>query len=733
MVVCSSSRARALLLGVSSLALMTSGFLSSASAQVVLDPITVLATKTPEKTSESLAAVSSVRQEQIQQLMPSKPSDLLFGIPGVTVQERADDPGTAVNIRGLQDFGRVAVVVDGARQNFQRTGHNADGVFYLDPEMIGGVDVVRGPVANIYGSGAIGGVVSYTTKDVDDILRPGQRWGVLTHGELGSNETQGFGSAFVATRANPKFEFMAGAVDRSKSNYKDADGNEIQNSGSRDWSGIVKATIRPAEDHKVKLGYIHYDTSYITGQSNPPTLTASVYDTGVTNDTATARYTYDRASDRLFNFDGSIYWNRTSTGQMKLEGALPGAPPAGGSGIGYVGESRNFTINTVGFDANNTSRFDTGPVRHAVTIGTDGFRDKVDTSGFGTVFTPSGERTVSGGFVQLKSNYSNWLEVIGALRYDHYGLDGGGTTTDGDRVSPKITVGITPVPGITPYVTYAEGYRAPTVTETLVAGLHPVFFAPFVFLPNPGLLPETGKNKEIGVNFRFDSIIRPGDSFRAKVNAYRNDVDNYIELQALNFGEVGGGGVTCTNVSLVFGFPSPPDCEQYQNISNARLTGFEFESMYDAGVWFVGLAGSHVKGKNTETGQPLAKIQPDSLTTTLGTRLLDRKLTLAVRWQAVAAKKLEDIPLSGANPVFPATGSFNLVNFYAGYEINPDMQAAFSIENLLNEEYSRYLTAYPSPATGQSPIGFPQPGITFKVSLKARFGDDFFKKGVATN
>ncbi|MGE3150039.1 MAG: TonB-dependent receptor plug domain-containing protein, partial [Pseudorhodoplanes sp.] len=160
---CWTRSASALLLGASTIALFTAS--SPARAQsTALDPITVLATKTEEKASESLSAVSALRQEQINQIMPKRISDLLYGIPGTYVQERGDEPGTSINIRGLQDFGRVAVVVDGARQNFQRTGHFANGQFYLDPEMLAGVDIVRGPVANIYGSGAIGGVASFRTK-----------------------------------------------------------------------------------------------------------------------------------------------------------------------------------------------------------------------------------------------------------------------------------------------------------------------------------------------------------------------------------------------------------------------------------------------------------------------------------------------------------------------------------------------------------------------------------------
>ena len=723
--------AHALLLGCSSLALLVSGAGSQVRAQsaVTLDPITVLATKTPERTTESLAAVSSVTQQQLDRTMATRPSDVLSGVPGVWFQERADDPGTAVNIRGLQDFGRVAVVIDGARQNFQRTGHNADGIFYLEPELLAGADVVRGPVANIYGSGAIGGVVSFRTKDVDDVLRSGQQWGVLTRGELGTNEWRGVGSTFLAARINPNAEVMFGFTARGQSDYKDGNGNVVPNTNSRMETQIAKLTVRPADGHQVKLSFINYDTRYTSGQpfigtSGPFTglQLSSIFDTKVNNRIATAGYTYSRPDDRVFDFEGKIYWSNTATDQTKTGGDL--TPPFG---IGRIGDVRNFTINTYGFDAHNNSRFDTGPVRHTLTIGGDAFRDYVDTSGFGVVFTPSGDRTVSGAFSQLKSNYGDWLEVITALRYDNYSLQGGGTSASGDRVSPKVTVGITPIRGVTPYVTYAEGYRAPAVTETLVSGIHPIFFAPFEFLPNPGLKPEIGKNKEAGLNLRFDDVLQRGDAFRGKANVYRNDVRDFIEFAPLATGATGQGGVTCTTVNPFGG----PACEQYQNITQARLEGYELESNYDAGLWFAGFNYSHVRGKNVLTGAPLAKIPPDIATTTLGVRFLDRKLTVALRWQAVGPKERADIPTSSGQPVFPPTSSYNLVNLYAGYEPNPDLLYSFSVENLLNEQYSRYLSSFPNPSGSGAPIAMPSPGITVRGAVKVRFSDEFFasKKG----
>lgn len=183
---------------------------------MTLDAITVVPSKTAEKVSDALAPASVVGKDDIQTRQPTRMSDLFYNIPGVWMQDRGDEPSTAVNIRGLQDFGRVAVTVDGARQNYQRTGHNANGSFYLDPELVSTIDVVRGPIANIYGSGAIGGVASFTTKDINDVVRPGERWGVDVGSMIGSNKLQGYGSAFGGVRVNPNVDLFAGGVYRTQ-------------------------------------------------------------------------------------------------------------------------------------------------------------------------------------------------------------------------------------------------------------------------------------------------------------------------------------------------------------------------------------------------------------------------------------------------------------------------------------------------------------------------------------
>lgn len=700
-----------------------------------LDTITAAATKTNERAIDALAPVSSISLDQIQGLQPNRLSDIFYAVPGVSFQERGDDPATVINVRGLQDFGRVAVVVDGARQNYQRTGHNANGSFFLDPELIGGVDVVRGPTANIYGSGAIGGLVSFRTKDINDVLRPGERWGVDLSGSYGSNNNRGLGSVFAGVRATPDVDIFGGAVYRTQGNYKDGNGTEIGNTGNRVEAGLLKLTVRPALGHEVKFGATFQDYQYNIGQMNTgPVATAaqralyqgsSVYASDVKNYTGTLTWNYSLPSDNLFDSHVSVYGNRTDQDQTKTYhystagAAYCGTGNFGNNISGCVGDKRGYVLNTVGFDANNTTRFNVGDWRNALTYGVDAFQDDVittDSRGNSNITTPSGIRTVSGGFIQLKQNYGTWFEAVSAIRYDRYDLESGKANSSGDRFSPKITLGVTPVAGFQPYVSYAEGYRAPSITETVISGAHatgggPAFFVCpdgtsglFCFLPNPNLRPEVGKNKEVGFNLKYDNIFSASDSFRGKINLFRNDVSDYIDLVA--------------STPVPTGFGSFSQFYQYQNIANARIQGFEAETMYDAGDWFIGVAGHYIQGKNVQTNIGLATITPRKVVKAGGVRLLDRTLILSAQWASYGANK--DVPTG----YVPSTG-YELVNLYMTYAATKDIVFSASIDNLLNQYYRPYaIPGSSTDGTTQNDVLWTSAGAgrVYKAGMKIHFG-----------
>ena len=674
---------------------------------VELDPITVVATRTAESWIDTLAGVTVRRSAQLETLMPERTADLFQGMPGTTAIQNANTSQTQINIRGLQDFGRVAVIVDGARQNFNQLGHAGAGGFFIEPGLIADVDVVRGPVSNIYGSGAIGGVVTMRTKDADDIIAPGQSWGVEATGEAAGNGFMGYGSVLGAAKVGKNVDLFIGGTYREADNYHDGNGDVVPDSGFDTWTGIAKATFRPVEFHEIKLTALNYDTQFTTSADANG---ATSYSTQAINRTVTASWNYQNPEDNLFDWRSSVYWNQVDQDQVKVSGS---SNPI----TGAVGDPRSFVIDTVGFDANNTSRFDAAGWNNAITFGGDYFEDKIDNTddyGFGEGYNPSGDRGVGGAFVQWKANYSTWLEAIAALRYDAYSLNSDDGGTSGERLSPKFTLGVTPWSWLTLYGTYAEGYRAPTVTEALVSGPHPLPFntggTMFYFLPNPGLEAEIGKTKEVGINIKKDDLFVTGDKLRAKLNYYQNDVENYIEL--VEFGD--STGTICPipgrpNTCFPYNW-GVPGYAQYQNVQEARLKGFEFEGTYDARKWFLGLAGQISEGEVTagaSAGQPLSSIQPDQITTTLGFRFLDERLTVAVRWTAVAAVTASDLP---TNSVFEPTDSFNLVSVYAGYQPNANTLWRLSVENLLDEQYTQYENFLPSA------------GLTVKAALTLRFG-----------
>ncbi len=680
-----SANLRLLLLASSALVATAGG---AAAAILNLDTITVLATRTEEKAIDSLAGVSIVSTEAIENLAPSRTGEIFAGLPSIYADQKADDPGVGLGIRGLQDFGRVAVVIDGARQNFQRSGHIASGLFYVDPELLSEVEVSRGPVSNIYGSGAIGGVASLTTKGIDDILTSTERYGAVIKGLAGTNDGELLGSFFGGVRPTDQFDFVFGGSFTHTDDYSDGHGDEVENTGSETASGLAKATFRPADGHTFKLGAVYYDTSYLSGQSGE----TAVYDNHVVNQTYTLAYAFNRPDMPLVDFAASAYWNGTKADQTVVE-------PLGLFGpddySGPVGTERTFDIATKGFDLHNTSRFDALGLSHALTLGGDFFRDNVTTDSTGdpgSALTPEGQRDVSGSFAQWQANYSTWLETITAVRYDAYKLDGDGDEASGHRLSPKFTLGITPVKGFTFYGTYAEGYRAPAITETLIDGFHPGDI--FKFIPNPDLKPEIGKTVEFGINAKYDSMLAEGDAFRLKADVFQNNVTDYIDLNFVN------NGPTSDCFFGMFG----PECYQYQNISSARLQSVELQATYDAGKWFSQVSGQHIDGKNLDTGERLTSTPPDQVALTLGARFFDNKLTVAPRWQHVFAATIPETDTSDAIPY----DAFDLVGLTVAYQPNQNVTGTLTLNNLFNVFYVPYLQ------------NLPAPGFSVKAALKVK-------------
>jgi hemoglobin/transferrin/lactoferrin receptor protein len=430
-------------------------------------------------------------------------------------------------------------------------------------------------------------------------------------------------------------------------------------------------------------------------------------------DTYTLGFTYASPDNPLIDFNSKVYYTTTETEQNQIEPILDPQP------------WRNFKIATTGFDVFNTSRVDSGTLAHKITYGIDAFHDEVtvdDPFSTAALFTPNGERTVWGGFIEDEVKVTSWLRAIGAVRYDSYKLEGGGFEGDGDHVSPRGTLAVTPVKGIEIYGTWAEGYRAPAVTETLVTGAHPqidigIGLADlFTFLPNPALQPEVGQNKELGFNLKYDNVLKPGDKLRGKFSAYRNDVEDYIDLVAF------GPPTTVTFCPApVPGCPPVPTVTipfnsysliQYQNIGNARIEGLEAELAYDWVGGFLNVSATHTNGK-AEDGTELSSIPPDRASATLGFRFLDEKLVLGTRVTVVDGKQFTGLGNDIAGTLLSAHG-YTLVDLFGSYNFSKWTSVDLIVNNVGDVDYNKYLDSRDSA------------GVQGRVALTVKLGEDGF-------
>ncbi|MCI5212699.1 MAG: TonB-dependent receptor, partial [Candidatus Electrothrix sp. ATG2] len=124
-----------------------------------LEPVTVIATKTPKKLLDAPGSVSLITEEKIHSFTAEHPFKVLNLTEGVWPRQ----------YRGLADYW-ARPMIRGRRALMQVDGMNwYDYGYYVDTAAVPmsdleKVDVVRGPFSALYGTMAQTAVVSYTTK-----------------------------------------------------------------------------------------------------------------------------------------------------------------------------------------------------------------------------------------------------------------------------------------------------------------------------------------------------------------------------------------------------------------------------------------------------------------------------------------------------------------------------------------------------------------------------------------
>lgn len=710
--------------------------LAQASTGSTLDAITVVgdddgdsngeaAEDAPFQTPGSSDYISS---EEFNRVSPSSTGDVFQSTPGVISAGNRVGSSINPNIRGLQGNNRINTTIDGALQStssYRGYIGNRDEV-YVDPDMIGGIDISKGP-SDGTGVGGIGGSINFRTLEPIDIIQEGKTFGVRLKGGLGTNSIgervpgtmtgedrpsffngSTYSGSVAAAAKMENFEFVGAYSKRKSGNYfvgtnlpdegiefstmpgmNGGGGNavvmpgeEAFNTSEETESFLAKGKVLWGDGQSLQLGYVYYDSDYgeideLNFGPNIPHAQRELSHTRVK--TYTSKYRFKPSDNPYVNLRANLW---LSDVDVDSQGFLKGA----------------HEVRTTGGDVGNISLFTTPLGNLSLDTGLEFVRqhEVAEQTLTGNIWSsngPSGVRAMTSAFSKASMEFTDWLTVTAGARYDHYNSEGEGYLTrypdqSGNRVSPNASVTITPLEGIQFYGQYVEGYRPPSLRES-----HWHFQT--LLQVNPDLQPELSANKEIGLNILKNDIVIAGDKLRFKASYFDNQYDDYI-------------------VRLRLG----SDPYRWANIDHATYQGYELSGGYDAGLFF--FEGAYTKYKKLEyciTANDCIRdgisndwaanyLPPDSAgSLTAGIRLLDQDLTLGVRTHFAAERSgtTSFLGLGGRTVYWP---EYQIYDLFGSYEYEDDFVLNFSVANIFDDYYFGALAS----------VGIASPGRT------ARFG-----------
>lgn len=608
----------------------------------VLDTI-VVGAGAPKVAIDTPQAVTVVDQEDIDRDQPRNIGGLFVNVPGVQAAGASTRPlGQAFNIRGIGNAeqaasqNRIIVTVDGAPKFFEqyRTGS-----FFSDIELYKQVEVLRGPAAStLYGSGAIGGVINFTTKDATDFLTAGHNSAVRFKGAYDSNGSGKTGTVTWAQRLGTQADLLASFSLGSSGDIKDGEGDKIQATAADRWSGLLKGNYHFGTDNDqtltLSLSRTDSDLENAAVAQNGGYAGSPYYnfmdifgysDLRAIDDTITLRYRHEGATNPLLDLDVQLSYSDTKTQRDNFsqgdycELAASGNPRYASYVVLCPNEA---SYKTLALKAENTMTLSSGIWENYLTFGaalTHQKREATSTGG-AWAFHPGGDDDKFGLYAQGEFVWNQRLTITPGLRIDRStlspdgparaateaaGLSGGDQS--GTSISPKIAALYKLDDSWGVFGSVARTERMPTLDELYSSDGRGTAGR----TASLQLEEETATTVEMGLTYQTGGLLSAEDSLTAKATLFHNDLKNLISANP-------SGSV---NVPY------------FENINSAKIWGGEIEAAYEAQSWFSRLAYSKVKSKDDETGNVLNDTPAENIAFTLGAKLPDQGLRLGWRVQ----------------------------------------------------------------------------------------------------
>ncbi len=686
--------------------------------------ITVTGTRTPRAIIDSVGTISVIDDQKIERDFIQDIKDLVRYEPGISVRDRPLREGnSSINIRGIEG-NRVLIQVDGVRvpDIYFNTGRDLVGF-----DSIQRVEIIRGPASTLYGSDAIGGVVSFTTKDPEDYLSVFGRPFYIS-GKLSYNTPDSSFSPSVTLAG--KSGNLSGLVQ-----YTRRDGSETQNFGGLDPNPqdfgsnnfFSKVVLEPNDNHIFRLTGELFDRSVNTKVRTAQTATtlsqtASDF-TSRGRISLSHEYTNPNLSSFLQSVKSQIYYQTAETTENVETRTINRA----NQNLRRILET-GFNQDVIGGDVQFTSKFFTGDVSHRLVYGFDLFntstsRPRDSTSFNETLGTstkvvnselfpnktfPDTDTFRGGIYIQDEIEFADGrVTLIPGIRYDYYQLTPysndvafNNINTENYQVegfsasafSPKLGIIAKITPEISLYGQYARGFRSPPYDDAAIAFTN--FLFGYTVLPNADLKPETVDSYELGIRANY-----PQGSL--SLTGFYNRYDNFIE----------NVGIGPDNRGLLQ--------FQSQNIKGAKIYGLEAGGEYrfqesPGGLSLFGTL-AYAVGDNLETDQPLDSVDPFKAIVGL------RYRSAAEIWGAELTTTLVAAKDRVSNENFFKPQGYTTVDLRGFYNFNENTTLNLGIFNLFNQRYTEWSTVRGVNNDNAFLDLYTQTGINFSASLSVRF------------
>ncbi|GGF69208.1 TonB-dependent receptor plug domain-containing protein [Alteromonas lipolytica] len=185
-----------------------------------VETITVTGSRLPISLDKLAASVSVLSQEDIEAAGATQLTDLLRGLPGVSLSQ-SGSPGalTELRLRG-SETNHLLVIIDGVIVNDLSQGGLVD-FAHLTAGNIARVELFRGAQSALWGSGAVAGVLSITTK-------------AGTTADNSTSLSAGLGDASTYRASVATQQSLDSASVSLYANHFDTDGDNVSRTGGED-------------------------------------------------------------------------------------------------------------------------------------------------------------------------------------------------------------------------------------------------------------------------------------------------------------------------------------------------------------------------------------------------------------------------------------------------------------------------------------------------------------------